>query len=103
HCPLRRTYLRLRPLAVFRDSRLQPFLDQAKNPAISHTVLDKLHRPFVAHVVKEPTYVRIKHPLHSLPVKTHAQRIQRLVWSATGPEPIRKALEVHLVNLIEDG
>ena len=28
-CSLRRTYLRFRPLAIFRYSRLQPFLDQA--------------------------------------------------------------------------
>jgi hypothetical protein len=34
---------------------------------------------------------------------THAQRIQRLVWASTGPEPIRKALEVHLIYLVEDG
>src|SRR6202521_1666896 len=103
HCPLRRPYLGLRPLAIFRYSRLQPFLDQAKHPAIGHAVLDELHRPFVAHVVKEPANVRIEHPVHSLPVETHAQRIQRLVWAAPGPEPIRKALEVHLVNLVEDG
>jgi hypothetical protein len=29
--------------------------------------------------------------------------IQRLVRAATGSEPIRKALEVHLINLVEDG
>lgn len=52
HCSLRPTYLTLRPLAVFRCSRLQPILDQAQDPAIGHAVLDKLHRPFVAHVVK---------------------------------------------------
>src|SRR5215467_13270145 len=28
HCTLRRAYLRLRPLAVLRHSRLQPFLEQ---------------------------------------------------------------------------
>jgi hypothetical protein len=55
HCSLRRTQLRLRPLTVFRNSRLQPFLDQAKNPAIGHAVLDKLEGPFVRHVV-EGTY-----------------------------------------------
>src|SRR5215831_8271267 len=90
HCSLRRTQLRLRPLAVFRDSRLQPFLDQTKHPAIGHAVLDKLHRPFVAHVVEEPANVRIEYPVHALPVESHAQLIQRLVWASSGPEPIRK-------------
>src|SRR5260370_31108471 len=52
HCSLRRTYLRLRPLTSFGNSSLQPFLDQAKYPAIVHTMLNKLHCPFVVHVVK---------------------------------------------------
>jgi hypothetical protein len=33
----------------------------------------------------------------------HRQRVQRLMWAATGSEPIREAFEVHLINLIEDG
>src|SRR5437762_1724280 len=32
--------------------RLQPFLDQAQDPAIGYAVLNKLHRPFVTHIVK---------------------------------------------------
>src|SRR5712691_3854684 len=70
---------------------------------VGHAVLDKLHRPFVAHLVKEPANVRIQHPFHPLPLETHTQRIQRLVRAAPRPEPIRKALEVHLINLIENG
>jgi hypothetical protein len=30
YCPLRRTQLRFRPLAFFRNSRSQPLLDEAK-------------------------------------------------------------------------
>jgi len=102
HCPLRRTQLRLRPLAVFRYSRLEPFLDQAKHPLIGYPVLEELHRPFVAHVVEEATDVRIEHPVHPLPLDAHCQRVQRLMWAATGTEPIREALEVDLVYLVED-
>ena len=64
-----------RPLAIFRNSRLQPFLDQARYPAISHTILDELHRPFMAHVVEEAPNVRIEHPVHELPLDTHRQRV----------------------------
>src|SRR5260370_4778098 len=102
HCSLRRTQLRLRPLAVFRYSRLQPFPDQAKYPPIGSPVLDELHRPFVAQVVEEATDVGIKHPVHSLPLNAHRQRIKRLMRAATGTEPVRKAFEVDLVYLIED-
>ena len=101
-CSLRRTYLRLRPLTVFGNSSLQPFLDQAKYPAIGHTVLNKLHRPFVVHVVKETSNVRIEHPVHSLPLDARRQRVQRLMRAAPGTEPIRKAFEVDLINLVEN-
>jgi site-specific DNA recombinase len=103
HCPLRRAHPRLRPLAIFRNSRLQPFLDQAQHSAIGHTVLDKLQRPFVTQTVIKVPNVCIEHPVHSLPLDAHCQRVQRLVWAATRPEPIRKALEVDLINLVEDG
>jgi len=33
----------------------------------------------------------------------HTQRIERLMRAAIRPEPIRKAFEVRLVNLIEYG
>src|SRR4029077_12859768 len=102
HCSLRRSYLTLRPLAVFRDSRLQPFLDQAQDPAIGYAVLNKLHRPFVTHVVKEASNVGVEHPVHALPLDAHRQRVQRLMWAATGSEPVRESFEVHLVNLVED-
>ena len=55
HCPLRGSDFCLRPLAILRDSRLQPLADQAENPAIGHAVLDELQPPFVRHVV-ERTY-----------------------------------------------
>jgi len=65
-------------------------------------MLNKLHRPFVIHVVKETSNVRIEHPVHSFPLDAHRQRVQRLMWAATGPEPIGKAFEVDLIYLVED-
>ena len=56
----------------------------------------------MAHVVKEATNVRIEHPVHSLPLNARRQRVQRLVRAATGPEPVRKALEVDLIDLVEN-
>jgi site-specific DNA recombinase len=100
--PLRRAYIRFRPLAVFRNSRFQPFLDEAKDSAISHPMLDELHRPLVAHVVKEPANVRIEHPIHSLPDQSHIQRVQRLMRVPSRTESVRKAFEVDLIYLIED-
>jgi len=65
-------------------------------------MLDKLHRPFVIHVVEETSNVRIEHPVHSLPLDARRQRVQRLVRAATGPKPVGKAFEVDLIDLVED-
>src|SRR5579863_9556442 len=66
-------------------------------------MLDELHGPLAAHVVEEPANVRVEHPVHSLSLDPHSQRIERLMRAATGPEPIRKAFEVHLIDLVEYG
>src|SRR5712691_8825669 len=65
-------------------------------------MLDELHSPLVTHVVEETTNVRIEHPVHSLPLDAHRQRVQRLVRAATRPKPVRKAFEVDLIDLVED-
>ena len=52
--------------------------------------------------IQEATDVGIKHPVHSLPLDAHRQRVQRLMRAATGTEPVREALEVDLIYLVED-
>jgi len=53
-------------------------------------------------MIEKAQNVRIEHPVHSLPLNAHRQRVQRLMRAATGTEPVRKALEVDLINLVED-
>src|SRR4029453_16446124 len=85
-----------------RNSCLQQFLDQAEYPAIRHAMLDELHRPFVTHRTEEISNVCVENPIHTLPMNTHRQRIQRPMRATLGTEPIRKAFEVDLVDFIED-
>ena len=102
HCPLWRPYLRLRPFAVLAYSRFQPFLDQAMNSLVGDSVLDETHRPFVTHIVEKATYVRIHDPVHSLPLDSHDQRIQRVVRAPPRPESVTETPEILLVYGIED-
>ena len=51
-------------------------------------MLDKLYSPFVRQIVEKSSKVRIEHPVHSLPLDAHSQRVQRLMRVATRPEPI---------------
>jgi len=52
--------------------------------------------------IQEAANVRLEHPVHSLPLDAHRQRVQRLLRAATGPETVTKAFEVDLIDLIED-
>src|SRR5215467_3350566 len=45
HRPLRTTFLRLVPLTLFYDARLEPFLNQADHTPISDPMLHKLDQP----------------------------------------------------------
>jgi len=65
-------------------------------------MLDELHGPFVAPIIEKSTDVGIKHPVHALPLNAHRQRVQRLMRAAAGAKPVREALEVDLLDLVED-
>ena len=65
-------------------------------------MLDELSRPLVAHVIEEAADVRIEHPVHLLPLQSYHERIERLMRTAARTEPVGEALEVDLINLIED-
>jgi hypothetical protein len=54
-------------------------------------------------VSEEAPNVGVEHPVHALPLDAHRQRVQRLVRAASGTEPVRESLEVHLINLVENG
>ena len=81
-----------------RDSRPEPFADQAENPSVGDPVLEKLHHPPVVDRVEEPTDVGVEHPVHLLPHESHPERIQRVMLAAPRSESIGEAQEVHLVD-----
>ena len=98
---VRRTQLRLRPLAVLGYPRPEPFLDQAEDPSVGDPVLEELEQPSVVDGVEESTDVRIEHPVHLLPHESHPERVQRIMRAATGSEAVGEAQEVDLVDLVE--
>src|SRR5262249_15258135 len=53
HCSLRCPHRRFRPLAVFRNARLQPFLDQPQHSVVGHSMPEELQQPLVTDVVEE--------------------------------------------------
>jgi hypothetical protein len=66
-------------------------MDQAQNPRIGYTMLDELLRPFVAHIIEEPSNVGVQNPVHTPPAYAHIQAIERLMRAASRPEPVRES------------
>jgi len=64
---------------------------------------EELQHPLMTDMVEEALDISIEHPVHTLLLQPRVERIERLVRVSSWPEPIRKALEVRLVDLIEDG
>jgi site-specific DNA recombinase len=101
--PLRRSYLRLRPLPFLHHSGFQPFLDEPQNARIGYAMLNHFHHPPMIDIVEKSTDVCVQHIVHLLLRQRYRQRIQRLMLAAPRTEPIGESQKVFLVNLIEDG
>ncbi len=98
---LRRPGLHRYPLPVLQHARVQPFLDEPHHAPVRYPVLDKLDQPTVVDGIEKATEVQIEHPVHLFRHHSVAERLQRLMRAAPGPEPIRKPQEVSLVDGVE--
>jgi hypothetical protein len=64
-------------------------------------VFDEAYEPFVAQRVKERPDVAIQNVIHLCTDQTKGKRIQCLMWTAPGSEPVRESQEILLVDRIE--
>ena len=90
------------PSSRFPHTRGEPFLDEPPDASVTYTALDKLHQPFVVEGVKEPTNVRIEHPVHLLRQQPDRQRVQRPVRTPLRPEAVRAPEKVCFVDRVQD-
>ena len=56
----------------------------------------------MTYVIEEAQNVRVEYPVHFLPLDAHSQCVKRLMRAAPRTEPVGEALEVDLINLVED-
>jgi site-specific DNA recombinase len=102
HRPLRSTFLRLRPFAVFDHSCVEPFPDQSQDSRVGNPPLDHFHQVFFIDVVEKALQVHVEYPVHFLSVDRHIKRVQRLMLPASRSKPVGEPPKVFLVDLIED-
>src|SRR5205814_412655 len=86
---------------VFQNTRLEPFLDQADHACVIDPMLQETHQPLLADRIEEASEVRVKNIVHLCAVDSGDKCVQRIVLAALGPEPIREAEEVFLVDRVQ--
>ena len=102
HRALWRTLRRRNLKAVLKHTRLQPFPDQTDNTLVADPVLNELDQPIMIDCVEERTDIGIENPMHLSSCDSVRERIQRIVLTAPGPEPIAKAQKLRLVDRRQD-
>src|SRR6185312_3021305 len=78
-----------------------PFADQADYPPISDPVFDEADQPIMADCVEEPGDVGIQYPVHPPLGDPDRKRVQRIVLTAPGTEPVAEPQEVALPDRIQ--
>src|ERR1039457_901936 len=102
HRPLRSPLLCLVPPTLLHHARLQPFLDQADDPPVANSVLDKLDHPRMFDLIEKCPDIQVEHPAHLLACDSDVERVQRIVLAPPWPESIRKTQKVLFPDLVED-
>src|SRR6266404_5967977 len=64
-------------------------------------MLQETDQPLLADRIEEASEVRVKNIVHLCAVDSGDECIQRIVLAALGPEPVREAEEVFLVDRIQ--
>ena len=99
--PLWRAFCLRVPLSLFQHPRLQPFPYMAHHAPVPHPMLNKLQQPGVVKRIKEPTDVRIEHPIDRTLFDAHGHRVQRVVRTAPRSEAIGKPQEVSFIDGVD--
>ena len=86
---------------VFKDTRLEPFPDQADDARVADPVLQEPDQPFLADRIEEGPDVRIENVVYLLAADPDDQSVQRVVRAAPWSEPIREPEEVFLVDRVQ--
>src|SRR3954465_3624960 len=88
--------------SIFKDTRLEPFLDLTGDALIADPVLNEPDQPFLAHRVEERLDVGVQYEVHLLAGNPDTEGVERVVRSPPRTEPVREPEEVFLVDRVQD-
>jgi site-specific DNA recombinase len=87
--------------SVFKNSRPQPFLDQAEDALVADAMFKEADEPFLAHAVEELRNIGIDNEVHFRAVDGRRQSVECVMRSPSWPEAVAEAEEVFLVNGVQ--
>ena len=99
--PLPRPSVTHRYGPVFENTRPEPFPDQADDALVADTVLDEPDQPVLADRVEERPDIGVQYEVHLPSGDPDRQGVERIMRSASGPEPVREPEEVLLVDRVQ--
>jgi hypothetical protein len=98
---LGRPFLRPCSFPILQHVGLEPFLDQPQDAPICHPMLDELHQPFAGKPIENVFDLQIEHAIHFSRQQSGVERIQRLMLTSPGSEPVRKSEKVRFVDRVQ--
>ncbi len=99
--PLPRPSVTDRHGPVFENTRPEPFPDQADDALVADAVLDEPDQPVLADRVEERPDIGVQYDVHLPSGDPDRQGVERIMRSASGPEPVREPEEVLLVDRVQ--
>jgi site-specific DNA recombinase len=96
--PLRRAFDGVGPHVPIEHAGPQPSSDEAEDSGVGDPMRNHPQQPLAFDRVEEATDVCVQHPVHVLRHERRVQRSQRQVRTPAGPESVREADEVDLVD-----
>jgi Family of unknown function (DUF6494) len=89
------------PLPIVQNAGLEPLAHQPGDALVADSVSYEAQQPRVVYRFEEALDIGVENPVHALALDRHAQGVQCVVLAPPGPEPVREAEEVFLVDRIE--
>src|SRR5260370_7066819 len=98
--PLGRAGLCGYKLSIFHPACLQPLADKAVYTTVADAVFNETHQPLVTDRIEESRDISVYYPVHLRAGNPDSQGVQRIVLTASRPEPVREPEEVFFVHYV---
>jgi hypothetical protein len=87
--------------SVFKDARLEPFLDQTDHARVLDPVIYETDKPFLTDRIEKAPEVRVENAVHLLAGDSNDESVQRIVLAASRSKSTRNPEKVILIDRVQ--